>query len=108
VDQYLYALDLIEEYSGIHSVDQTRLACFLNLSLAYLKLTLYHKVITYADLAISMEPNNLKAYYRKGEAYFALKDYVSAKASYEAALVADPANAEAKAKLAQINNVLHK
>jgi len=103
-ENYSQALDLLEGYSG-NDIDQTRLACHLNLALAHLKLKNYDLVITHANLALQLDANNFKAHYRKGEAYFATRDYPNAKISYEAVFVGDPANAEAKARLATLNQL---
>jgi tetratricopeptide (TPR) repeat protein len=48
---------------------------YSNRAMAYLKLKNYSKVLEDANCALKIDKNYLKAYHRRGKAYFELKKY---------------------------------
>jgi len=84
-----------------NEVKQIKLACYLNLALCYLKSPGKEtKVIQNCDEALTLEPNNVKALFRRGSAYLANKEYEKAKKDFKAALQSDPNNKAAQRQLA--------
>ena len=63
--------EAITYYTKSIEYDGTLAASYCNRALAYLKLKEYDKVITDCNIAISLDPNYLKAYHRRGKAKFA-------------------------------------
>lgn len=81
--------------------DQVLLAGYLNLAMTYLKLNKPLEVINNCVLALSMDPNNEKGLFRRGQAYYSIKEFEKAKADFERVLKHDPQNTAAKHQLAQ-------
>lgn len=75
---------------------QMLLVGHLNLALCYLKLNKTKDCISSCDEALEIEPNNVKALFRKGLAYLQTNDYELALKQFEKLLEIDPNNAEAK------------
>ena len=55
-------------------VSQLQLTANLNLSAAYLKLNEFRRAREYADKVITADPNNVKALFRKAQAYLGMND----------------------------------
>ncbi|KAI9099932.1 hypothetical protein DFS34DRAFT_513867 [Phlyctochytrium arcticum] len=62
------------------------LSCHLNLAACYLKTESYTQVITHATRALSLQPTNTKAYYRRAQAYLANEELDQALNDADAAL----------------------
>lgn len=63
---------------------------FSNMAACYLKTDQYDKAIEFCDKVIQLDSTNPKAYYRKGQAYAALKDIYKAADMYKAAAKLSP------------------
>ncbi|CAN7992985.1 unnamed protein product [Ixodes hexagonus] len=82
--------DVVEEF-GIHSGD-FKLKCLLNLAACQLQNGTYHHVVTNCARALEMDPDNVKALFRRGTAFNQLQEYEKAKDDLERAAVLDPKN----------------
>jgi Tfp pilus assembly protein PilF len=87
----------------LSEIQQIRLACHLNLAFANLNLKRYSSAVEHADQALVIEPRNVKALFRRGEARLGSKDWSAAKDDFQAALTEDPSNTLAKKRLALCN-----
>lgn len=85
---------------------QMLLVSYLNLALCYLKVKKTKECITNCDSALAIDPNNVKAHFRKGLAYLSTKDYEKAIEQFSKVLELDPNNPEAKAKKAHCTSEL--
>ncbi|KAG5675441.1 hypothetical protein PVAND_005345 [Polypedilum vanderplanki] len=72
---------------------------YLNKALCYQKLNDYDEMRRVCNEALSMEPKNIKALYRRGQAYFTLGEIENALADFEAVHEIEPEN---KAAINQI------
>eukprot|EP00029_Vermamoeba_vermiformis_P005095 TRINITY_DN1673_c0_g1_i1.p1 TRINITY_DN1673_c0_g1~~TRINITY_DN1673_c0_g1_i1.p1 ORF type:complete len:384 (-),score=115.61 TRINITY_DN1673_c0_g1_i1:42-1124(-) len=79
-----------------------KLACYLNLAAAQLKESNWEKVIKYSSEALTIEPNNVKALYRRGKAHHNDKNLDAAETDLETALRVDPNNAEVVQELRRV------
>ncbi len=77
----------------------------LNMALCSLKLGNYKECIDNCNLALQLEPNNVKAFYRKACAYIGLAEYEQATALLKKAEELDPQNKEIKVKLFEIKKL---
>ncbi|GLC34580.1 hypothetical protein PLESTB_001245900 [Pleodorina starrii] len=97
VEKYERAKSNVESFTGKEAKDLAR-ACTLNLSSCYLNLKQYDKCVEQCNQVLSAEADNLKALYRRGQAYLGSGDCVSAAADLERALrltlEADPSQAQ--------------
>lgn len=76
-----------EEESKQKELDDLRVACYLNVSMCYLRVKEYRKAIESASNAIrETKETNPKAFYRRGQAYRLLDDYENAREDLEKAL----------------------
>lgn len=76
-----------EEEENQKELDDIRVACFLNVSMCYLRVKEFRKAIESASNAIrETKELNPKAFYRRGQAYRCLDDYENAKTDLEKAL----------------------
>ena len=85
------------------NVEDFRISCYLNLSLAYLKMKEYNKSIEEATRVIQMQPKNVKALYRRGSAYLSFFMFEEAKLDFLEALNIEPNN---KNVINEYNNLL--
>ena len=76
------------------------LAGYLNLALTYLKLNRPLDAKDNANLALEIEPENVKGLFRRGLSYLSIKEYEKAKADFERVIQLDPGNKAAKVELA--------
>ncbi|KAL9984543.1 hypothetical protein ACROYT_G006848 [Oculina patagonica] len=83
-----------EKESEEHSEDQDqlRISCLLNLSACQGKLGQYEFVATNCTKVLAMLPTNIKALYRRGQAFVVLNEFEKAKADLEKALMLEPLN----------------
>lgn len=85
---------------------QMLLAGYLNLALCYLKVNKLKDCIINCDQALAIDPQNVKAHFRKGLAYLPTNDFELALKQFETVLEIDPKNAEAKAQKAACQSAL--
>ena len=74
----------LEKMSGVTSqkvsdedlflINSLRGVCYNNLAACLMKKEMYEKVIEYTSKTLALDWNNVKALYRRGQAYFKLKD----------------------------------
>jgi tetratricopeptide (TPR) repeat protein len=74
VKLYLKALDLVNESDANKQMnakkcESDRLVLYKNLSLAYLKLKDFNNAIVYATKALELSPNDVKALFRRCQAF---------------------------------------
>jgi len=79
--------------------DKLMLTCCLNLAQCELKLERFIQAFQHASAAVSMEPNNSKALYRRGSAALSNGLYDQAHADLTRAAKVEPRNAEIRAQL---------
>lgn len=89
-----------QEKAQREELQQMLLVSYLNLALCYLKVKKLRDCIANCDSALTLDPNNVKAHFRKGLAYLPTKDYEKAIEQFDKVLELDPNNSEAKAKKA--------
>ena len=85
-----------------------RLALFLNLCIAGLKLDSFDSALRCADQAILLDATNPKAHFRRGQALFGLKDYDQAEAALRAALKLTPRDAAVKKEIRLVRETAKK
>jgi len=78
------------------TVDKEKVSCYLNLAACFLKLNSFKKVIENAKSALTIEPENTKALFRKATAHFEVKEYEEAKADLVKAAKLDPKNTDVR------------
>lgn len=69
-----------------------KVAAYLNSALCHNKLKQYSEAVEQCDEALKMDPNNEKAYFRRGEAFFAEKVWDHAKSSFQEVLKINSSN----------------
>lgn len=95
-----------QEKAQRQELQQMLLVSYLNLALCYLKVKKTKECIINCDNALKIDPNNIKAHFRKGLAYLPTKDYEKAIEQFTKVLELDPNNTEAKAKKTYCTNEL--
>lgn len=81
-----------EEYAE-KMVKEIQIPCLLNLSLCYLKLQIcYENVVIHCSDALKIEPNHVKALYRRSLAYLQLGKLDEAKEDLQKAIKLEPSN----------------
>ncbi|OQS01591.1 hypothetical protein ACHHYP_00604 [Achlya hypogyna] len=100
-DEGTWAFELLDQHRD--AVNAVRLPVYLNLAACYLDESLLDtaKVIEYGDLALAIEKDNVKALYRKGQAYLAIKDGDAAAVVLKKAAVLQPNDKAIRGALAQ-------
>lgn len=91
-----------------HEVSQLQCQVHSNLALCQSRTNNLDGVIKNCDIVISLDPTNAKAYYRRGQAYAALKQYDIAKESFDRVIVLEPENKAARKELSAVNSHLKK
>ena len=76
--------------------DALLLAAYLNQAMTYLKLEQASQTISQCDLALEMDPSSVKAYFRRGLANYAMKEFPAALADFEKVLSLEENNAAAR------------
>jgi len=97
LDKNLYK-DKPEQLQEVHDME---LKLNVNLAQGYLKTGEFNKAIESADKALARDPANAKALYRKASAHMSLLNFAEAEEVLSTLLEAEPANAAAKALLAE-------
>lgn len=104
VKQYKKIIDLLEYDSGLDDEKKAEsqkvlLAGHLNLSMVYLKLQDSASARDHATKAIGMDPNNVKAYFRRGQAQLNMGDPILAQKDFQSCLDLEQNNKAAKQQL---------
>ena len=76
--------------------------CHLNLAAGYLKMENFQAVIDHCNIALDLDPDNVKGLFRRGQAYTRLNMYSEAKLDIEKALKLDSSN---KAVASQLRTI---
>ncbi|SBT76999.1 peptidyl-prolyl cis-trans isomerase, putative [Plasmodium ovale] len=86
--------------------EQNRLEINLHLNLALTKFYMsnYYECISECSTVLSLDRNNVKAYYRKGKAYMSLDLYDEAREEFRKVLEIDPSDINAKQSLLTLRN----
>ncbi|KAF6265916.1 hypothetical protein COO60DRAFT_769299 [Scenedesmus sp. NREL 46B-D3] len=84
-EKYARAKQNMAEFAGPESA-ALRKACVLNLGSCYLNLGRYQQCVAECQEALQGDPRNLKALYRRGQAYAALQQHVQAEQDLEVSL----------------------
>ena len=108
--RYEKALQYVVTGAGLDPKDEEqqrmakekRLPCYLNLAACYLKLAKPQLALKNAGKAIEMEPENVKALYRRGTAAAQLEDFDTAKVDLQRACKLDPQNKAARQELEKV------
>jgi len=77
-----------------------KIPCYLNIAACKLKIGDYQDVIKNCDDVLKVQPDNIKALFRKGQALNTLDVWDEAKQLLSRALELDPQNTDAKKELA--------
>jgi len=80
-------------------INEIKLPCYLNLAMCFLKLKKYEKARDNCTEALKIEGENVKALYRRGQAYYYLKDFEEAKKDLTLAAKLEPKDNEVKKTL---------
>lgn len=86
-------------------VNEKLVACYSNTSMSYLKLSKWNDARYAAEKALSVDPTNAKALFRRGTAYLQSGDTDAAIADFKRCAELDPTNAECAAKLSEAVNL---
>jgi tetratricopeptide (TPR) repeat protein len=110
-------LPIMEGYKPAHAAKLTEketeecknilLACYNNLSACHLKLSNWDKSLENAGYAIGLDPQNGKAHYRKGEAYFQKNDLYKAQEEFQKTLLLVPKDPNTIKRLEDITRHLN-
>eukprot|EP01116_Phalansterium_solitarium_P016395 TRINITY_DN3811_c0_g1_i1.p1 TRINITY_DN3811_c0_g1~~TRINITY_DN3811_c0_g1_i1.p1 ORF type:complete len:797 (+),score=327.93 TRINITY_DN3811_c0_g1_i1:77-2467(+) len=87
-------------------VDEICLSCYLNLSMCNLRLNRHERARDNAADALKLEPNNVKALFRRGQACYYLREFEQAKTDLTAAAKLDPKNQDVRRTLATVQERL--
>ena len=102
-----YELELMGLRKEISSLENLNKALgFLEDALRLYYQKMYKQAIARCDEAINEVPTLALAYIRKGSIYFAQREFVKARNTYQKALEYDPDNAEVKIQLEKINRII--
>lgn len=75
-------------------VDALDASCHVNIAVCHAKEKNWRDVLTHCDEALKLQPNNLKAIVKRGEAHFKLKNNEEAQTALTQALTLEPNNVE--------------
>nr|XP_025948778.1 mitochondrial import receptor subunit TOM34 [Dromaius novaehollandiae] len=92
----------IQKYSESLKLKQ-ECATYTNRALCYLTLKQYKEAVQDCTEALRLEPNNVKAFYRRAQALKELKDYKSSIADINSLLKTEPKNTAALRLLQELN-----
>ncbi|GMH50657.1 hypothetical protein TrRE_jg2372 [Triparma retinervis] len=94
--KYSEAADLYTQALELHETS----VLFSNRAMSYIKMEQYGQAILDADCSIKIDPQYVKAYYRRGSANFALGKNKAAKKDFKKVCQMKPKDRDARAKLA--------
>lgn len=105
-EKYAKALRYLEEVLDTSAVHQSlvdkKVACNSNMAMCFIKLAKWAECKQAASAALALDSGNAKALFRRGCAYLETKDYEEARGDFKAVLAAEPGNADAAAKLQEV------
>ena len=109
-NRFLEHLDKVEDLPEVfrEQAGTLRVQCYNNLGACYLKDEKFEDVLTVEGQALSLEPGNVKALFRRGQAYFKLNNYPEAKRDFEACLQGEPNNAAVRNLLRDLEGKIKK
>eukprot|EP00884_Botryococcus_braunii_P020782 jgi/Botrbrau1/7388/Bobra.0316s0031.2 len=85
-----YDKDFSEE--NLSASTEVKRSCYLNLAAAQLKLMEFMKAVDACNKVLEKDSQNVKALYRRAQAYLGRQDFVEAEQDIKAALTLDPAS----------------
>jgi len=111
ISRYTQAIGLLEKLFDLSpdqkkEADEIKLPCYLNNAASYIKLQKYERARDNCTEALKMDPENVKALFRRGQTYYYLKQFEEAKKDLTAALKLEPNNAEVKKTLKTVSDLL--
>ncbi|KAJ3044056.1 hypothetical protein HDV00_003160 [Rhizophlyctis rosea] len=83
-------------------IADTLKACHSNMAACYIKTENWPKALKMCDKVITADPNNVKAYFRRGQVHFNQQDYDKAQADFKKAAELDPKDPGIRAELAKV------
>lgn len=98
-------LDALRHYTNSLTC-HSNIHAYNNRALVYIKLKMYEKAIKDCNMAIKLEPENVKSYIRKAQSLEALKRYKEALDSIEIAIETDPNNTTTQQFAATLRNTI--
>lgn len=102
-EKYQKALRYLNEVTDTTTVHQElvdkKVACNNNSAMCFIRLEKWSDCKKMATAAIAEDPNNAKAFYRRGLAYLETKDFEEATSDFKRVLELDANNADAAAKI---------
>lgn len=99
---------LLELPDQLKKAADIRLSLANNLAMCCLKTEEFGKAVAFANKALDVEPENVKAIYRRGQGHFGCRDYEDAKTDLLKACKLDPKNKAMRKKLAECKAALEK
>ncbi|KAJ3051704.1 hypothetical protein HK097_007270 [Rhizophlyctis rosea] len=83
-------------------IADTLKACHSNMAACYIKQSNWSKALATCDKVLKTDPNNAKAYFRKGQVYGNIPELDKAEAAYKKAAELDPKDPGIRTELAKI------
>lgn len=93
-----------EEKSNRHK--SVALPCYLNSAACYLKLKNYDEALHSCNEALDLEENNVKALFRRGQAYAGFQDYDKSLADLHAAAKLAPGDKGIRSEIVRVNKLI--
>jgi tetratricopeptide (TPR) repeat protein len=92
----------IENEEDKQEVTKLKVTCHLNMAACYLKMEKEKEAIQECSSALKIEPNNVKALFRRGRAYMEEKEWEKAEEDFNKSLEMDKDNIEIKNELVRL------
>ena len=108
--EYLQAMEPLDKLPTEMREQQQLLMCqcHLNLAAAFLKREDYEKVVEHCTTALTLQPDNVKGLFRRGQAYTKLNKYENAKVDISHALKLEPENKAVYNQLRTVEGLIQK
>lgn len=100
--------DALDLYTKALELNPNIPAYWCNRSFSYLKLELYGYAINDAEQALKIDPQFIKAYYRRASAYMALSELEDALADLRLVVKYAPSDKDARIKLAEVEKTIRR
>ena len=98
-------IEMAEKTAKLEEVRKQKLSIHLNLAAAHLRLDEAKKALTQCSNAIGIDPSNVKALYRRGQAKLKLEDVEGARSDLLQAAKRDPQNKEVRKELEKLKEL---